>query len=66
MHVDEFFERGRAEILLIDDAVLADDEGLHAGDAIFGRSRHQSEAADHRAFHHVIELAERSGRSLSL
>src|SRR6185436_3166530 len=53
-----------AEVLLIDDAVLADHERLHAGIAIIGRDGKQSESADHVTFNEVIQFAERRCRSL--
>src|SRR6185436_11024044 len=46
--------------------VLADDERLHAGDAVSGRSSGESEATDHRAIDHVVHLSKRRRRSLSL
>ena len=50
-------ERLRPEVLLVDDAVVADDEGLHAGHLVVRRRRDEREAADHRALHDEVHLA---------
>ena len=56
--------RVRAEIFLIDDAVLIDDEGHDAGIAIGGRIGDQRKAARHMAIDDIILSA--AGRVLSL
>src|SRR5688572_25930456 len=66
LHLRELVERRRAEIFLVDHAVVTDDEGLEAGDAIRGRRGHQREAPDHHLVHHEVQLAERCRRSLPL
>src|SRR5262249_45211533 len=53
------------EVLLVNRAVMVDDEGHHARIAVPGGPGDKREAADHLAFHHVVEHAALSGRSLS-
>src|SRR5262249_21973939 len=43
-----------AEILLVDQALMIDDEGHDARIAVLRRIGHQAETADHLAAHHVI------------
>src|SRR6186713_1213703 len=38
LHLHEPIERGWTEVLLVNDAIVADDEGLDAGLAVFSRS----------------------------
>src|SRR5271167_733307 len=65
-HLLEFVERPGPEVLLIDNAIVADDEGLYSGDTILGRRGDQGEAPDHHAFDHIVEPAQRSIRTLPL
>src|SRR5258707_955852 len=65
LHLFELFECIWAEVLLVDDAVVADHEGLYTGDAVFGGRGDESEAADHDAFDDVVEFSERGGGALS-
>jgi len=44
LHLYKLIEGGRPKILLEDNAVVADDEGLHAGHAVFSRGSYQGEA----------------------
>src|SRR5579863_3657924 len=66
LHLAEFIEGFDSEILLVDDAVLTDNEGLHAGDTIFSGRRNQGEAPDHYAFNHEVHLTKRRRRALAL
>src|SRR5512146_2052353 len=47
LHFFEFGEGGWPEVFLVYNAVLADDKGLYAGYAVFGRRGGQGEAPDH-------------------
>src|SRR5258705_4992012 len=58
LHLRERVERAFAEVLLVDDAVVADHEGLDAGQPVFGRRRRQRKAADHHAVDDEVHLAE--------
>src|SRR5215212_7279461 len=60
------FERVRAEVFLVDHAVVTYHEGLHPCDAVLRRRGDEREAADHRALHEEVQLAERRGRPLPL
>src|SRR5437868_15448954 len=61
LHLFALLECIWAEVLLVDDAIVADHEGLYTGDAIFGGRGYESEAADHAAFDDVVEFAESGG-----
>src|SRR5262249_47292514 len=63
-HVGSALGGARTEVLLVDGAVVVDDERHHAGVAVFRRPRDEAEAADHLALHHVVLHAARRGRSL--
>src|SRR3989442_3061741 len=49
--------RLRSEILLVDDAIVIDEEGHHAGGAVLRGEGHQRKPPDHAAAHDVIVLA---------
>ena len=66
LHRPEGLERLRAEVLLPDDSVVADEERLHAGLLVVRRRRDEGEATDHRALDDEVELAERRRRALPL
>src|SRR6185436_19085500 len=53
------------EVLLINAALLVDDEGHHAGLAVFGGPGHQREATDHVSIDYVIIFAARRVIALS-
>src|SRR4029079_4652689 len=55
-----------AQVFLVDDAVVADDEGRDARKEVLRRRRNKREAADHRALHDEVHLAERRRRALPL
>src|ERR1700741_1687525 len=55
-----------AEILLVDDSVVANDEGLHPSYPILCRPGHQPKAADHCSLDYVIQLAQTRCRALPL
>ena len=65
LHLFELFECIWAEVLLVDNAVVADHERLYTGDAVFGGRGDESEAADHDSFDDVVEFSERGGGALS-
>src|SRR5262249_13746398 len=65
LHRLERLERLRAEVLFVNHAILADDEGLDARDAVLNRRSGKREAADHRSLDDVVELPERRRRPLS-
>src|SRR4051794_27969027 len=44
-----------AEVLLVDDAIVVDEEGRDAGVAVFGGPGEQREAADHLALDDIAE-----------
>src|SRR5258705_703167 len=58
IHFNKLIEGGRPKILLVDNAVVADDEGLHAGHAVLSGSSDQGEAADHYTLHDKIHFAD--------
>src|SRR6185503_10564506 len=58
--------RIRPEILLVDVAVLADDEAHHAGLAVLHRPGDDSEAADHAVVHQVAVSAARCVGALAI
>src|SRR5215212_10010887 len=60
------FERVRAEVFLVDHAVVAHHEGLHPRDAVLRRCGDEREAADHHVLHDEVQLAERRGLPLPL
>src|SRR5215218_6104679 len=60
------FERVRAEVFLVDHAVVAHHEGLHPRDAVLRRRGDEREAADHHALQDEVHLAERRGLPLPL
>src|SRR5215472_10426972 len=64
LHLYKFIECGWAKVLLIDHTVMADDECLYSGHAVFSWRGYQRKASDHYVMHHKIHLAERSGGTL--
>src|SRR5262245_52314329 len=54
----------RAEVLLVDDALVVHDEAHHAGDVVLCRPRHQREASRHRVANHVALRPAIRGRAL--
>ena len=62
----EALQRLLAQVLLVDDAVVAHDEGLDAGHPVLRRCGDEGEAADHRTLHHEVHGAQRRRRTLSL
>ena len=64
LHVLELIESLRPEIFLVDNAVVADDEGPHTGDCILRRRSHEGKAPDHYSFNYEIQFAEWSCRAL--
>src|SRR5580692_6752064 len=66
LHFRELIEGSWAEIIFVNNAVLADDECLHTGHIVFSRCGYQRETPDHHTFHYEIHFAERSSGSLSL
>src|ERR1700704_3905505 len=58
LHLRERVERAFAEVLLVDDAVVADHECLAPGPPVFGRRRRQRKAADHHGVDDEVHLAE--------
>src|SRR5690348_10321718 len=66
VHVLDYFKSLRPQVFLVNYSIVADDECLYAGDAVFCRSGNKAESTDHDALDYVIELAERRGRTLPL
>src|SRR5215831_6606595 len=58
LHLLEFVQSARSEVLLVDDAVLANDEGLDTCLPVLCGGGHQGEASNHYAFHHVVYFTE--------
>src|SRR5690348_6803404 len=58
LHLLEFVKSARSEVLLIDDTVLTNDEGLDTRLPVLGWGGYQCEASDHHAFQHVVHLTE--------
>src|SRR5271154_5885630 len=65
VHLFELLECIGAEVLLVDDAGVADPERHYNGEAVFGGRGDESEAADHDTFDDVVEFSERGGSALS-
>src|SRR3954453_17764921 len=59
------FEGIRSKVLLIDDSLWSNDEGLDAGDTVLGRRRDQRKSPDHGVLDQVVELTQRCGRPLA-
>src|SRR5690242_16142518 len=59
LHLLEFVKSARSEVLLIDDTVLTNDEGLDTRLTVLGWGGYQGEASDHHAFHDVVHLTQR-------
>jgi BASS family bile acid:Na+ symporter len=55
-HVLNDVERIASQILLVDNPVVANHEGLYAGDAIIGGCGYKCKAANHRSLDHVVEF----------
>src|SRR5436190_8013464 len=53
-----------SHILLINDAVMADHERLHACNAVLRRGGNERKSSDHRSLHNKIQLAQRRGGTL--
>src|SRR5215471_2560775 len=66
IHVFHDLERVRPKILLVDDPVRADDKRLDPSRTILRRCRNQRESSDHYALNHIVQPAQRRGRTLSL
>src|SRR5580704_5411657 len=71
IRVVELHRRGdlgsiRSQVLLVNDAVVADDKCLYSRNAVFRRPGNQREAADHGAFHYIVEFSERRCWALAL
>ena len=60
LHRLELLEGSRAEVLFVDDAGVAHDEGLDSSDAIVSRRSDQRESAEHRSTHQEVQLAQRA------
>src|SRR4029077_13565418 len=55
----------RAQVLLVDDSVVANDEGLHASYTVLRRPGYQREATDHGAVDVILQLAQTRRGSLA-
>lgn len=64
LHLFELLECIWAEVLLVDDAIVADHERLYTGDAVLGGGGDECEAAYHHAFDDIVESSERGGSAL--
>src|SRR5689334_8733555 len=64
LHLREFAKGAGPEVLLEDNTVLADDEGLYARLSVLGGCGDESKAADHYSLHDIVHLAERRRGSL--
>src|SRR4029077_2180298 len=54
-----------SQVLFVNHAIMAHDEGLHSGDSIFGWRGHQREPSDHHAIDYKIHLGQRCSRTLA-
>src|SRR5580704_3143338 len=66
LHLLEHVQAVGPEVLLVDNAVIADDESLNSGDAVLSRRGNQRKAPDHHAFDHIVQTAQRCIRTLPL
>src|SRR5215472_9795848 len=66
LHLLELIEGSRSKVLLVHNAVVADDETSHPRLSVFCGGSDQGKAADHYSLHHKVYLAERRSRALSL
>src|SRR5277367_4020286 len=64
LHFHENLQSIWAQILLINNPLVTDDERLHSGDAIFRRSSSECEAPDHCSLNNKIYLAKRNRGTL--
>src|ERR1700720_1922293 len=64
IHLFKGLQRLRSEVLLINNSVRTDNEGLHSCNAILSRRRRQREPPDHGVSDDEIHLAHRSSRPL--
>src|SRR6185369_48196 len=64
LHLLRDVEGVRPHILLVDDAVIANDEGLYPRHAVFSWNGNQSKTADHDPLDHIVKLTQWSRRSL--
>src|SRR5262249_52761196 len=64
VHLFEFLQSLRPEVLLVNHAVMTHDERSDSSHVMLRRCGHQGETADHDTLHHEVHLAER--RSLTL
>src|SRR5215475_13637931 len=62
----ELIEGSRSKVLLVHNAVVADDETSHARLSVFCGGSDQGKAADHYALHDNVHLSEWRSRTLSL
>src|SRR5262245_17714002 len=58
-------QRIRTEVFFINNAVLADHEGLDTGYSILGRCGEEGEATNHHTLHNIIEFSQRRRGSLA-
>src|ERR1700758_4303089 len=65
LHLPEDFKCVGTRVLLVNNAVKAHDERLHARNPIFRRRSGKSKSSDHRASDDEAHLAKRSSRALS-
>src|SRR5215475_6364996 len=64
VHLGEFIECLRPKVFFINNAILADDEGLNTGYGVLGGTGNQSKASDHYIFHHKVHLPKWRVRAL--
>ena len=65
LHALEDFQGIRAQILLVDDAIVTDNKRFHSGDTVLCRSGRKGKPSDHGTLDNKIHLAERGGRTLT-
>src|SRR3982751_1732526 len=64
VHALEGCKRIGAQVLLVNDPVVADHERLHPRDFVLGWRGRQSKSSDHYAFNHEVHLTYRGGGTL--
>jgi hypothetical protein len=65
-HLVELFERFQPEVLLVNHAVLTDDEGPDSSYVVYSGRSDEGKSADHDTLHYKVHFAKRCRRALSL
>src|ERR1700746_1445174 len=64
VHLGELIESLRPKVFFVNNAVLADNEGLNTGYGVLGRTGNQSKTSDHYTVHQKVHLPKWRVRAL--